>query len=97
MQQIPSLSAASGGQQLAPSRGAHAAPAAAGIDRLVRLAEAKHLTGLGRTAIYAGMAAGTFPRNVLIGSRAVAWKHSELMAWVQARPAAPIRTTSEGA
>ena len=51
------------------------------IDRLVRLDEVRHITGLGRSLIYAGMAAGTFPRNVQIARRSVAWRLSDVLGW----------------
>ncbi|WP_321929976.1 helix-turn-helix transcriptional regulator [Paraburkholderia guartelaensis] len=41
------------------------------------------LTGLQRTALYARIARGTFPRPVTIGSAAVRWIEAEVVAWVQ--------------
>ncbi|WP_232222319.1 helix-turn-helix transcriptional regulator [Thioalkalivibrio paradoxus] len=46
-------------------------------------------TGISHKAtIYAAMAAGTFPRPVRIGSRAVAWRSSDIAAWIATRPVA---------
>lgn len=39
--------------------------------------------GLGRSFIYEGIAAGTFPRPISIGSRAVGWIESEIDDWIE--------------
>ena len=41
--------------------------------RIIRLAEAKNLSGLSRSSIYALMNEGMFPQKVSIGSRAIGW------------------------
>ena len=58
--------------------------------RLIRLPALKALTGLSRSSIYRlaqdpGLAAEAFPRSVKIGRRAVAWRESEVLAWLDAR------------
>jgi len=45
-------------------------------------------TGLSRSTIYARIAAGTFPKPVRIGPRAVAWLESDVEAWQAAQVAA---------
>ena len=52
------------------------------MPKLVRLEAVKELTGLSRSTIYADP---TFPRQVKIGQRAVAWVESEIREWVEAR------------
>lgn len=52
---------------------------------LLRLPEVMARTGRRRSAIYADMAAGTFPPCVNIGPRAVAWVASEVDEWIAAR------------
>jgi len=42
------------------------------LDRMLRRKEVEQITARSRSAIYEGMAAGTFPRSVKIGARAVA-------------------------
>ena len=54
------------------------------MPKLVRLNTVKELTGLSRSTIYADP---TFPQQVKIGQRAVAWVESEIREWVEARMA----------
>ena len=54
-------------------------------ERLLRLAQVKEQTGLCRSAIYAEMSAGRFPRSITLGQRTVAWIESEVEAWVSER------------
>lgn len=42
-------------------------------------------TGLSRSTIYAMVAAGTFPKPVNIGPRAVGWVESEIVDWLNAQ------------
>ena len=50
-------------------------------EQFLRIASVIILTGLPRTSIYEGMREGTFPRPVLIGTRAVAWPAATIKAW----------------
>lgn len=52
-------------------------------DRMIRRKEVEAITGRSRSAIYEGMAAGTFPKPVKIGARAVAWPESVIRKWVE--------------
>lgn len=54
-------------------------------DRLLRLSDVQFLTGLGRSSIYAAIAQGTFPSAVNVTDYAVAWRESEVDAWIAAR------------
>jgi len=53
--------------------------------RLLRLPEVMRVVGLRRSAIYARVAQGTFPRPISIGARAVAWSSDAISAWVADR------------
>lgn len=53
--------------------------------RLIRLPEVCGMTGLSRSAVYRGVAAGTFPVPVKVGERASAWHAGEVSNWVAAR------------
>lgn len=55
------------------------------IDRMLRRKEVEAITGRSRSAIYEGMADGTFPKPVKIGARAVAWPESVIRAWIAER------------
>lgn len=52
------------------------------IDPLHRRKVVENVTGLSRSSIYAKIAEGTFPRPVQIGARAVAWRASDIRAWM---------------
>lgn len=57
-------------------------------ERLVRLPEVRFLTGLGKSSIYDAVKAGTFPQAVRLTEYAVAWRKSEVDAWIAQRPSA---------
>lgn len=58
------------------------------IDPHFRLREVKRITGLSRSSIYRLEALGNFPRRVKLSERASAWKASEVVQWLAARPRA---------
>jgi prophage regulatory protein len=53
--------------------------------RILRRRQVEAQTGLSRSAIYEGVARGTFPRSIHIGTRAVGWLAEEIDAWIAAR------------
>lgn len=55
------------------------------VDRLLRLPEVIHLTGLSKATIYRYMKMGDFPDPVQLGKRAVAWRTSAISAWNDSR------------
>lgn len=58
------------------------------LDTLLRRPEVEARTGLARSTIYAAMSAGTFPRPVKIGARAVAWRSADIAQWLESRETA---------
>lgn len=50
--------------------------------KLIKLQQVKELVGLSKSSIYAFIAEGTFPKQVKIGRRAVAWLASDIYAWI---------------
>ncbi|MBA3053762.1 MAG: AlpA family transcriptional regulator [Sphingomonadales bacterium] len=54
------------------------------IERLLRLPEVLDHTGLSRRTIYRKMAEDAFPASVKLGVNAVAWRESEIVAWMAA-------------
>ncbi|ODT70964.1 MAG: DNA-binding protein [Pelagibacterium sp. SCN 63-23] len=55
------------------------------LEKHLRLPAVIDATGLSRSTIYDMMKAGSFPRPVNIGMRAVAWPESAIAAWLQSR------------
>ena len=55
-------------------------------DHLIRQPELLKLTSKSRSALYREINEGTFPAPVKIGKRAVAWRASEVYAWINDRP-----------
>ena len=58
---------------------------------LARRRQVEQLVQLSRSTIYANVKAGTFPAPIRIGARAVAWRLSDLEAWLEARPLASLQ------
>lgn len=49
--------------------------------RFIKLAKVKDYTSLSTSEIYRRIAAGTFPAQVTLGPKSVAWIESEVLAW----------------
>ena len=62
-------------------------------DRLIKLREVLELTGLSKSSLYRKVDSRTFPPQVEQGLGAVAWRESEVLAWIASRP---IRTKGTG-
>lgn len=60
---------------------------------LIRRKEVERLTALSRSRIYALMAAGEFPKNIVLGSMSVAWLESEVREWIANRIADSRKTS----
>lgn len=45
-------------------------------------------TGLSKSHLYAMIRRGEFPAPVRLSARAVAWRESDVMAWIESRPSA---------
>lgn len=52
---------------------------------ILRLPLVKARTGLSRSAIYARMAEGSFPRTVSLGPRTVGWEEAQIDEWISQR------------
>lgn len=57
---------------------------------LARRRQVEQLVQLSRSTIYANVKAGTFPAPIRISARAVAWRLSDVEAWLEARPLASL-------
>ncbi|ANI33808.1 Prophage CP4-57 regulatory protein (AlpA) [compost metagenome] len=53
-----------------------------GIDRLLRLPDVLRITGMGRNTVYTRIKEGTFPKQVKIGPKSVAWRQSDINQWM---------------
>lgn len=54
-------------------------------DRLIRLQQVLHLTGLSRSSLYRKVNEGEFPTSVNLGERAVAWRYRDVREWIDSR------------
>lgn len=54
-------------------------------NRFIKLKEVQQLTGLSRSSIYQYIQDGTFPKQIAIGVRAVAWIEIEIHDWINKR------------
>jgi len=79
----------SGGRSAAPCGSGQFATVAAVITtpqtRILRLPEVMARVGLKRASIYQHIAAGTFPKQISLGVRAVGWLESEIEQWLSDR------------
>ncbi|PTV95927.1 AlpA family transcriptional regulator [Rhodobacter aestuarii] len=53
--------------------------------KILRRPAVEELTGLSRSTIYEWMRLNKFPRPVALGARLVAWRESDIQAWLEAR------------
>lgn len=72
-------------QEMQSSTPRHSTPE---VERVIRLAEVMHLTGLARTTINDMMSRNEFPSSFPIGVRAVGWLASEIAYFIAVRAAA---------
>ncbi|RNI20985.1 helix-turn-helix transcriptional regulator [Paracoccus pantotrophus] len=54
---------------------------------IIRIDSVIGVTGLSKSSIYAFERAGTFPKRIKLGARAVGWDADEVAEWVKARKA----------
>ena len=53
--------------------------------KILRRPEVEQVVGLSRSTIYAMMTHGAFPQPVKLGARAVGWRESDVLAWLESR------------
>lgn len=56
--------------------------------RFIKLRDVKALTTLSTSELYRRIAAGKFPRQVMLGPKSAVWIEAEVLAWCEARIAA---------
>jgi len=52
--------------------------------RFIKLPQVKDYTSLSTSEVYRRIAAGTFPTQVSLGPKSVAWIEAEVLAWCDA-------------
>ena len=55
------------------------------MTKLLRLSEVMERTGVSRSSLYLAINRGAFPKQILIGSRMVAWIEEEVEGWILER------------
>lgn len=65
---------------------------------LIKLPRVKTITSLSRSAIYARIAAGSFPKQIKLSEKSSAWVEEEIYEWVQEQIAKsrPEQATATG-
>ena len=53
--------------------------------KFLKLPQVMHLTQLSRSGIYALMKEDSFPRQVKLGKRSVAWSEESILNWIKTR------------
>ena len=53
--------------------------------RLIKRQAVEEITALSRSEIYRRIAAGTFPKQIPLGPKSVAWIEREIIAWCEGR------------
>jgi prophage regulatory protein len=54
-------------------------------EKLLRRPDVEARTGLSRSTLYDWMKRGEFPQPVKLGTRLVAWRESDIAAWLDGR------------
>ena len=54
-------------------------------NRFLRLPQVLDRTGLSRSTLYLRISEGTFPKQVSLGARSVAWIEAEVEDWISRR------------
>jgi prophage regulatory protein len=72
---------------------------AAAVERFLTAEQLRELIPFSRMHIHRLMRRGDFPRPLKLGEQRVAWKESEIRAWLESRPRAeyPSFTTGRNA
>ncbi|WP_425528366.1 helix-turn-helix transcriptional regulator [Xanthomonas oryzae pv. oryzicola] len=52
------------------------------LDAIIRMPEVIKITALSESTIRRGMRAGTFPKSLRLGARAIGWQKSAIRAWL---------------
>lgn len=53
--------------------------------RLLGLADVVHVTTMSKASVYRNIQAGEFPKPIRISARRVAWRETDIVAWLEQR------------
>lgn len=53
--------------------------------KILRIKDAREITGLSRSSIYLKMKADEFPKSISLGRRAVGWLQDDIQQWIDTR------------
>ncbi|MFD0908592.1 helix-turn-helix transcriptional regulator [Ruegeria arenilitoris] len=59
-------------------------------DKIYRRPDVESLVGLSRSTLYAMIAEGAFPKPIKLGKRAVGWRQSDVLSWLESRASAEV-------
>lgn len=57
----------------------HSAP----VLRFIKLPQVEEMTSLSTSEVYRRVEAGTFPKQIRLGAKAVAWLEHEVLEWIE--------------
>lgn len=60
------------------------------IKKLLKIRDVIERTTCSRSAIYEKMKNGTFPKQIKLGERAVAWNECDIDAWIEQQQRASV-------
>ena len=60
-------------------------PGLLSTNKFIRLVQVKLMTGLSKSTIYDWIAKGTFPKQISLGPRVVAWSEQAVETWIQSQ------------
>lgn len=66
-------------------------------ERVLRIDDVVGLVGMSRAWLYKRMAAGGFPKPLKLGLKAVGWRQSEVLRWIDERSADRDASEQNGA
>ena len=52
----------------------------------LRLPRVQTLTGLSRSTLWRMVKEGTFPKPLRLGKKAIGWRESDILNWLETRP-----------
>lgn len=60
------------------------------LDRMLRIAEIRQITGVSAATIWRWVKEGTYPAPVKLGPNSVGWRESEIREWLESREPAAL-------